>query len=329
MMLQLLLMAAATGLTNPPMQITWATAGMQVGDEAADGAAPCEIEHADVLVVIAQQTATDGMTREQRDAYDAILERIEDGYEEADRRGRLQMLLDLHLASNGSIRILSRGWVVLDDMQVAIVYVHDLRSGRFLFTVEDEVTGASASFSSGPIDEESYGANSQRVAEILDAEDTAEQMRIARDIAREPTVTEDRFEVNGQVMTVTSDGAEDWAARTMAFVKLWPSMAPDDGRRRVEQALAVLFAMIDDSDGAFLEISRHRIWPEAVNPDSVGTDACLEARGIRFVDGRRSQGGVLNYAPVPDDVVEAFFGDDPLPMPDPGLSWKQLMKQLR
>lgn len=51
--------------------------------------------------------------------------------------------------------------------------------------------------------------------------------------------------------------------------------------------------------------------------------------GVHFVDGLASQGGMLNLYGPTEDIIEDFFGEDGLPMPDPDLSWKALLKQIR
>ena len=81
--------------------------------------------------------------------------------------------------------------------------------------------------------------------------------------------------------------------------------------------------------GVFQAVAATRVLPESVHPDSMGHDACVLATGVNFVDDRTSGNSLLDREPPPTDLIEDFFGDEGLPMPDPDLTWKELVKELR
>ncbi|HSN55815.1 MAG TPA: hypothetical protein VLT32_14160 [Candidatus Sulfomarinibacteraceae bacterium] len=316
---------AAAQLASPPMRVDWVAAG--IGPVPSRTGAACGFERGQVLVVIATQTATDGMIREEREALDEAAERLEAGWAEADQRGRARLVLDHLAASKNSQRIVSQSWVVLDGMPVTLVYVFDSRSGNLFFRIRDEVTGAWAACTAQPRDESDHEQTRERIRELLASENEGEKTRILKDMMQDPSVTELRYEVNGEVLTLDSAGVKDWAARKLAFIRLWPSLAPPEGRARVETALAILGHAVDDN-GLFRDVGRSRIFPDLL-PESTDHFLCPGELPLSFVDGVRPEDGLFAYSLPPQDVTRELFGDEPLPMPDPGLGWKALMKQLR
>ncbi len=124
-----------------------------------------------MLIVVATQTATAGMSREESEAYETAAERIEAGWADADQRGRAQLLLDHLAASKNSQRIVSQGWVVLDGIPVTLVHVLDTRSGNLFFRIQDEITGAWAACTAQPRDESDHEQTRERIRELLASED--------------------------------------------------------------------------------------------------------------------------------------------------------------
>ncbi len=57
-------------------------------------------------------------------------------------------------------------------------------------------------------------------------------------------------------------------------------------------------------------------------------DACVTKARVHFVDGE-SGGGSFSLEAPPDEIIEEFFGDEGLPMPDPDLSWTALLRGIR
>lgn len=315
---------AAAQLASPPMRVDWVAAGIK-GVSAHDEAG-CGVEQGQLLIVVATQTATDGMGREEREAYEAAAERLVTDWEESDQRGRARLVLDHLAASKNSQRVVSQAWVVLDAMPVTLLHVFDSRTGNLFFRIEDEVTGAWAACAAQPRDEADHEQTRERIRELLAAEDQGDKALVLEDMMRNPPVTEIRFEVNGEVLTLDSSGVKDWAARKLAFIRLWPSLAPPDGRARIEAAIAILGHAADD-EGIFRDIGRSRLFPDF--PESTAHFLCPDGLSVSFVDGKRSVDGLFAYSRPPEDVVRDFFGDEPLPMPDPDLSWTALMKKLR
>jgi len=76
MSLAVIVLMGAAATVTPPMQNDWATAEVVIGGDGLTDKQRCGVEHAEVLVVLAQQTATDGMSRDERRDYDALVERF-------------------------------------------------------------------------------------------------------------------------------------------------------------------------------------------------------------------------------------------------------------
>jgi len=318
----------SAALMSPPMQIEWATAEIVIGGERLNVKQRCGVENARVLVVLAQQNATNGMSRDERKDYEALVERIESDFPEADQREQAMLMLDLLKALKGRTRIVSQAWVVLDELPVVLTYIFDSQTGNMLFTITDDISGAYASYTLQPSDSDDWNETSQKIRDMLDADNDEEKLAIADEINRESKGSEARFEVNGEVVAIHSTDPEFLAAGMTAFPELWPKLEPPEGRRRIEMAISILWKVIEDQE-TFKSVVQSRIWAHTVYPDSMGHDPCILEAGVHFVDGLASQGGMLNLYGPTEDTREDFFGDNPIPMPDPDLSWKELVEYLR
>lgn len=314
-------------LTSPPMQIEWATAEIQLGAEAPAGEPRCGIENSSVLMVIAQQIATADMSRTEREDYDALVERVVSEFKAADQRGRAKLMLDYLEFAKGRLRVITQGWIVLDGMPAGLILAYDSATGGQFFKIVDEVSGAYFSFSLQPKNADDFAAIKELIDTMQKTDDPKEKRAVIDEIDGMKSGNEARFEVNGEVAARNTEDPNFRADALTIFTDLWPSMEPVEGRERIEKAVSILWAMIKDGD-TFRAIGGHRGWPEAVYPDSVGNDPCVEKAGVRFVEGE-SGGGSLNLLAPPDEIIQEFFGDDPLPMPDPDLTWKALVKEIR
>jgi hypothetical protein len=326
MILSTCLLLAATTLTSPPMMLNWATAEVAIGSDDASATARCGVENARVLMVMVQQTTTYGMDKGEREAYGLVVDRLEAGYDSADQREKAILIRDHLVASKNWVRVVSQGWLELEGIPVTVVYVFDLPSGNIHFKITDELTGAYAAYTLEPDDAEDYDDTRRLVQEMVGADDEATKNKALDEIMDTTTGSLATFEVNGVRDTIHSTDPEFITAQFTNFAELWPHLSPDEGRERIELAIAILWQMIND-EGVFRHVVKNQVLPE-VHPDSMGHNECALKAGIRFVDPASSRGGVLNYSPVPDEIVEDFFGDDPLPMPDPNLGWKDLRKEL-
>lgn len=318
---------SSAALMSPPMQINWAAAEIVIGGEGLSVEQRCGVENAKVLVVLAQQTATDGMSRTEREDYDALVERIDSEFEEADQRGRALLFIDYLDFAKGRTRIVTQGWVVLDGMPVHLILVYDVTTGGQFFKIEDDVSGAYLSFSLQPKDGDDFEATKELIDTMLKTDDPKEKRAVIDEIARMKNGGEARFEVNGEVAARSTEDPNFRAEAMTIFTDLWPSMTPIEGKERIEKAVSVLWQAVKDKD-TFKAVSLHRVWPEVVYPDSVGHDICVTKAGVHFVNGE-SGGGSLSFEAPPDEVVEEFFGDEGLPIPDPDLSMKALLKEIR
>jgi hypothetical protein len=324
--LSIIALTAAT-LMSPPMQLEWATADIQIGAEKPHGEARCGIESSRVLIVIAQQLPTDGMSKAEREEYDALVERIVSEFGDADQRGRAMIMLEYLKLAKSRQRIITQGWVVLDGMPVVLTLVIDQTTGGQFFKIEDEVSGAHVSYSLQPKNEDDFAVIKELIDTMLKTDDPKEKRAIIDEIALVKSGNEATFEVNGEVVYLSTEDPGFRAEALTIFTDLWPSLEPTEGRKRIEKAVPIVWAAIKDS-GTFQAFGGHRAWPEAVYPDSVGYDPCLTKAGVRFVNGE-SGGSSLSLEAPPDEIIEDFFGDEGLPMPDPDLSWKALLKNIR
>ena len=322
-----MIVASAAALMSPPMQIDWAAAEIQIGSEEQAGETRCGIEDASVLIVIAQQIPTDGMSRAEREDYDALVERITTEFEAADQRGRAMLMLDYLKLAKGRQRVITQGWIILDGMPVVLTLVYDQTTGGQFFKIEDEVSGAYFSFGLQPKNEDDFAETKELIDTMLKTDDPKEHRAIADEIAGVKNGNEARFEVNGEVATRSTEDPGFRAEALTIFSDLWPNLEPGEGRERLERAVPIVWAAIKDGD-TFKAVGSHRAWPDVVYPDSVGHDACVTKAGVHFVDGE-SGGGSFSLEAPPDEIIEEFFRDEGLPMPDPDLSWKALLKEIR
>ncbi len=328
-MITLAIIALTTvSLMNPPMQINWAAAGVVIGSEELSVEERCGVENAEVFVVLAQQTATNGMSRDEREDYDALVERFASEYEGGGQRGQALLAMELLTLSKGRTRQVSRAWIILDDKPIVLTRIYDLTEGGEIFKIEDEISGAYLSYSLVPKDDGDFAATKELINTMLATDDPKEKRAAIDEIARLKSGNEARFEVNGEVATLSTEDPSYRVQALTLFTDLWPNLEPADGRERIEKAVPIIWAMIKD-ESSFKAVAKSRVWPHEIYPDSLGHDACVLATGVEFINGRSSGDSRLHYESPPDNLVEEFFGDEGLPMPDPDLSWKELVKLYR
>ncbi len=314
-------------LVNPPIQLDWATSKIRIGAEGSAIEQRCGIEMAEILAVRAKQIPTAGMSKEDRERYEAAVEGLSSGFEEAEDRERARLLLQL-MESTNSQRTVSQAWVLLAGLPISYLYVFDGSTGSVLFRFEDEVTGVYIAYSDQPKEMAEWEEDHERIKELSATKDPERRKALAKEINDRKSGRETHFEVNGAVITLNSNDPEYEAESRQAFADLLRDLPPGDGRKRLGRAISIVWrAMVDKQ---FFEAFSVRFWPSSIHPKSLVPllDTCLTDNGIHFTDGR-FDGGLLNYAAPPDEVLEVFFGDAPLPMPDPALTAKELAKKYR
>jgi hypothetical protein len=257
---------------------------------------------------------------DEQKEYAALSARIADRYSDADFRERAALAKEL-LAFDGSdrTRLIDAAWVKLDTMLIRYLFVFDSFSESSILKLEDETTGAYVSILFEAINPRDARAAIRELLEDDAGEDAAKKLVMEAD--RSGMDREIFLDVNGAALFMEKADAQNRDSLGNALSLLWKHLPEGAARERIELALPLIWKAADDDE---IFGSLRLKWE--IDQESTPHNECL-IQGTEFTKGQKG-GSLIDLEGPPDEILERFFSEPTLPLPDPDSSFRKLRKEI-